>query len=323
MLNLRLLPGLLLATACLAACAPWQGQTATTTTGDGDSLVVFFTGDLLLDRGVRTAMASHPADWLLADVAPVLRRADATVANLECPLTQVSTPVGKRYIFRADTCMASMMRRAGITHANLANNHTNDQGEQGLRSTMHSLTRAGVVPIGCDTVSDDTARLIHPSIVSKGDLRLALFPAVLLSQENWMPRPGALSPLQPSLRQLERSVREHARRHPTHRIACILHWGVEFQTQPTMQQMAQAAILAGAGADAIIGHHPHVVQHPRRSDPIPTFYSLGGFAFDQSHPLARRGAVARIVVHPDTLTATLIPISINACRPEWDRQHDL
>ncbi len=300
-------------------CSPSPQEAGSAHMQTDDSLVVLFTGDLLLDRGVRTAMSAHPADWLLADVAPVLRSADATVANLECPLTSVSTPLGKRYVFRGDTCMASMLRRAGITHATLANNHSNDQGAQGLQSTLNVLSRAGIVPMGCDTVSNDTSHLITPTVISKAGLHVALFPAVLLSLENWMPRSGALSPIQPSLSQLTRSIRTYSTRHPSHHIVCILHWGVEFQPHASLTQISQATVLAHAGADAIIGHHPHVVQPPRPHDLIPTYYSLGGFAFDQHHPTTCRGAVARLVVRHDSLSASLLPIRIRSCRPEWER----
>ena len=319
MLTLRTLLCLLPAVVCLTMCSPSPQEAGVAHAQTDDSLVVLFTGDLLLDRGVRIAMAAHPADWLLADVAPVLRSADATVANLECPLTPMSTPLGKRYVFRGDTCMASLLRKGGITHATLANNHSNDQGDQGLQSTLSVLSRAGIVPMGCDTLSNDSAHLIAPTLISKAGLHVALFPAVLLNLENWMLRPGALSPIQPSLSLLTRSIRTYSSQHPSHRIVCILHWGVEFQPHASLTQISQATVLAHAGADAIIGHHPHVVQPPRPQDPIPTYYSLGGFVFDQHHPLACRGAVARIVVRQDSLSASLLPLRIRSCRPEWDK----
>ena len=318
MLSLRNLLGFLAMMTVFASCRQATGVVRGDDVPSDDSLVVLFTGDVLLDRGVRKAMAPHAANWLLDRVAPYLRSADATVINLECPLTDVSTPLGKRYVFRGDTCMAAMLRRAGITHATLANNHTNDQGEQGLRSTLEVLSRSGIVPMGCDTITGDMSRHVYPTVISRGRLHVAVFCAVMLPLENWMPRSGDLTPCQPTIAQLANSIRRYRQLHPRHHVVCVLHWGVEFQTSPSLSQIRQSSILAQAGADAIIGHHPHVVQLPRKGDPIPIFYSLGGFVFDHRHPLACEGAMVRLVVRQDSLATSLLPVRIRSCRPELD-----
>lgn len=277
-----------------------------------DSMVILFTGDVLLDRGVRRESVRHGRPWIFAEVAPLFQKADATVINLECPLTEVSTPLGKRFIFRADTCMASVMRHAGITHATLANNHSNDQGFQGLRSTVESLIQAGITPMGYD---DDTRPSISPTLIQKGDLTAALFCAVLIPIENWMPEHSDTVPCQTNVTRLARVIRAYRSRHPSHHIICVLHWGIEFQPYATPQQIRQAQVLCAAGADAIIGHHPHVVQPQRRFDRIPVFYSLGNFVFDQQTPETNQAIVARIILRQDTLKTTTVPISIQHCRP--------
>lgn len=277
-----------------------------------DSLVILFTGDVLLDRGVRMEAKRHGWQWLFSGVDSLFHTADATVINLECPLTQVSTPLGKRFIFRADTCTASIMRQAGITHATLANNHSNDQGFQGLHSTVASLHRAGITPMGFGT---DMRQRLSPTLIEKGPITAALFCAVLFPLENWTPDPSGAAPCQTEASTLAEAIKAYHSQNPTHRIICVLHWGVEFQTSATPQQIRQAQALISAGADAIVGHHPHVVQHSRASDPIPVFYSLGNFVFDQRMPEARKAIVARIALHRDTLRATSIPVGIEHCRP--------
>lgn len=305
---------LLLLLTALSAASCRQGAASSTQTARevDDSLVILFTGDVLLDRGVRGEAQRRGWPWLFSGVDSLFHTADATVVNLECPLTQVSTPLGKRFIFRADTLMASVMRRAGVTHATLANNHTNDQGFQGLRSTVASLRRAGITPMGW---GDSPEQRLSPTLIQKGDLTAALFCAVLFPLENWMPGDTDAAPCETDASQLAETIRVYRSLHPSHRIICVLHWGVEFTSCATPQQIRQARTLIAAGADAIVGHHPHVVQPLRPSDPIPVFYSLGNFIFDQRTPAASRAQIACLVLRQDTLTATVIPVNIRHCRP--------
>lgn len=292
------------------------GRGVTSQTGisreEDDSLVILFTGDVLLDRGVRREAGKHGWGWLFSGVDSLFHTADATVINLECPLTEVSTPLGKRFIFRADTCTASVMRKAGITHATLANNHSNDQGFQGLRSTVEVLSRAGITPMGW---GDNPEQRLSPTLIHKGSITAALFCAVLIPLENWMPDPSDTSPCRTNAAQLAEAIRAYRSRHPSHHIICVLHWGTEFQNYATPQQIRQARVLTAAGADAIIGHHPHVVQPQRPHDSIPVFYSLGNFVFDQHAPETCRAVMARITLRRDTLKATTLPIRIHHCRP--------
>ncbi|MDR0891080.1 MAG: CapA family protein, partial [Mediterranea sp.] len=122
----------------LAACRPPEETT----------LSILFTGDVLLDRGVRQQIESRGVDSLFSSVSPLFHAMDATVVNLECPLTAHHTPIQKRYIFRAEPVWAKALARAGITHAALANNHSMDQGRSGLADTYQCLSNAGITPIG-------------------------------------------------------------------------------------------------------------------------------------------------------------------------------
>lgn len=300
--------------AILLAISCNRGQTLTTdiSSEEDDSLVILFTGDVLLDRGVRREAGRHGWPWLFSGVDSLFHKADATVINLECPLTEVSTPLGKRFIFRADTCTASVMQRAGITHATLANNHSNDQGFQGLRSTVATLHRAGITPMGW---ADTAEKRLSPTLIRKGGITAALFCAVLIPLENWMPDNNDISPCQTDAATLAEAIRTHRSLYPSHRIICVLHWGIEFQPYATPQQIRQSGALITAGADVIIGHHPHIVQPTRPSDPIPVLYSLGNFIFDQRTPKACQAQIARLMLRHDTILATTIPVSIQQCRP--------
>jgi len=277
-----------------------------------DSLVVLFTGDLLLDRGVRPIAEKQGVEYLFQGVQEEINRADAVVVNMECPLTDVITPLAKKYIFRADTRWATDLRRAGVTHAALANNHTNDQGYQGIQETARCLRQAGITTLGA---GPNAQQRIAPTIIEQRGLRLALFNAVLFSLENWTTPAQRWAPCQVDASTLAQAIRLYRQQHPHDRIVAVLHWGVEFQQAPSLQQLMAARQLANAGCDAIIGHHPHVIQALQYVDKCPVFFSLGNFIFDQHQPNTRRAQMARLVITPDTIRCSALDIDIRNCRP--------
>ncbi|ETK10350.1 hypothetical protein T231_05435, partial [Tannerella sp. oral taxon BU063 isolate Cell 6/7/9] len=107
-----------------------------------DTLRVAFVGDVMLDRGVRQSIERQGVDALFApEIDSLFRRCGRVVANLECPATGIRRPVHKRFIFRAEPEWLAGLRRHGVTHLNLANNHTMDQGREGLRDTRQQVLR--------------------------------------------------------------------------------------------------------------------------------------------------------------------------------------
>ena len=114
----------------------------------GDTLTVVLTGDILLDRGVRKTIEHHGVGHLFSDgVDSVFQSAQVVVGNLECPATKIKAPVFKRFIFRGEPEWLDTLRQHGITHLNLANNHSIDQGREGLIDTKKNIL-AGMIPIG-------------------------------------------------------------------------------------------------------------------------------------------------------------------------------
>ena len=124
-----------------------------------DTLRVAFVGDVMLDRGVRQSIERHGVDALFApEIDSLFRRCGRVVANLECPATRIRRPVHKRFIFRAEPEWLAGLRRHGVTHLNLANNHTMDQGREGLRDTRRQVLRHGMAPFGMDSTADAACR---------------------------------------------------------------------------------------------------------------------------------------------------------------------
>ena len=225
--------------------------------GEKEGLTLLFTGDVLLDRGVRPIAESEGVPYLFEGVADDFARADAVIINLECPLADTLSPIGKQYIFHAPTRYAAGLRQAGITHACMANNHTNDQSRRGLRSTALALADAGITPLG---YGPSAASRIQPVVIRGAGVTVALFNSVALTLENWVPSDTLPDVCQLRAEALAAVIHDYKAAHPDHYAIAVLHWGAEFQESPSMRQRLGAAALANAGADAIIGHHPHVTQ---------------------------------------------------------------
>ncbi|MBL0174461.1 MAG: CapA family protein [Ignavibacteria bacterium] len=276
-------------------------------------LTVLVAGDLLLDRGVRTQIRIFGADALLKDVTPLFADADAVIANLECPATDLRAPLEKRYIFRAEPAWLRALRASGLTHVVLANNHTIDQGRDGLISTAEHARARGLAPIGYGGTQDGACA---PVLIARGAQRLAVFASVPLPLENWMYADTLPGPCQATAEQLAARIRAWKRAHAEDGILALLHWGREFHETPEPEQVAEAHALIDAGADAVVGHHPHVVQRVELYRGRPILYSVGNFVFDQRAPLASRALLARLDFRRgEGPEVSLLPLAISRCVP--------
>ena len=285
----------------------------------GASLTVLFTGDVLLDRGVRPVAEHRGISYLFEEVTPIFREADAVVVNLECPLTDTISPVNKKYIFRADARWAKDLKKVGITHAAMANNHTNDQGRRGLQATAQHLTEAGITPLG---YGSNFKEQMSPILIEKDGISVALFNATTLTIENWCridDKPGIA---QPSEKELLDEIGDFHHKNPKTHVVVVLHWGVEFQPYPSIRQRALAHRLSEAGVSAVIGHHPHILQPTDTIGKMPVYYSIGNFVFDQKVPKARVSMIASLTFHNDgTLKTDSVSVNIEQGRPIPSSSH--
>lgn len=279
-----------------------------------DTLHVLFTGDVLLDRGVRRRIQVVGVDRLMSGVDSLFHCNDAVMINLECPLSSEVHPVSKQIVFRADTALASALRRHGVTHAALANNHSVDQGFKGLEETHDCLTRNGICVAGYGV---DCGSRIAPVIIEKGGVRIAVFNDCPLPLENW-PRSSAdrANIESISVDSLCAEMRRFHLDNPDCRMVAFLHWGTEYYTSPNITQQMDAVKLVSAGAVAIIGHHPHVIQPMRRIGSVPVFFSIGNFVFDQKRPGTDHGLAVELLFNSQGLVGTRQhDIKITNCRP--------
>ena len=279
-----------------------------------------FTGDILLDRGVRREISKHGVDHLFsAGVDSVFRSAQVVVGNLECPATKIQAPVQKLFVFRAEPEWLQALKRHGITHLNLANNHAIDQGRDGLMDTRRNIIAAGMTPVGAGRDMEEAAQpVLLASLRTRPEepvRRVWLLSSVRLMLENFAYLADRPCVSQEPMDTLLRRVGRLRHSDPQAVIIVSLHWGGEHTLKPVPAQRLDARRLIDAGADALVCHHTHTLQTVETYRGRPIYYSIGNFIFDQQRPLNSRAALVQLTVTADTVVARSVPIVIERCRP--------
>ena len=278
-----------------------------------DTLSIVFTGDILLDRGVRRVINQHGVGHLFSDgVDSVFRSAQLVVGNLECPATKIDAPVFKRFIFRGEPEWLDTLRQHGITHLNLANNHSIDQGREGLLDTRRNIVEAGMTPMGA---GENMQEASEPVLLASRPRNVWFVPSLRLALENYAYLPDKPCVSQEPMDSLIRRVYRLREADSTAVIIVSLHWGGEHTLKPVPRQRLEAHQLILAGADALICHHTHTLQTIETFMGKPIYYSIGNFIFDPTKPLNAKACIVRLEVTPDSVQAETIPVEIRNCTP--------
>lgn len=296
--------------------APQKAQTGK---NRKETTTIVFTGDILLDRGVRLQIQHRGTDGLFSrSVDSVLALSDVAVGNLECPATRIKAPVQKRYIFRAEPEYLQVLRRHGFTHLNLCNNHSIDQGRDGLMDTYDQVRRAGMTPIGAGRNMRQAAQ---PVLLARHPRNVWLVSSLRLALENYAYLPDQPCVSQEPMDSLLMRIRRLRTADPRAVIVVSLHWGGEHTLQPVPRQRLEARRMIDAGADVLVGHHTHTLQTIEEYRGHTIYYSIGNFIFDQQKPLNTRAAMVQLTVEADKVEARTIPIEIRQCVPRVSTRH--
>lgn len=283
---------------------------------DDGEISLVFTGDVMLDRGVRQQIERKGIDHIFSAVKDSFLAADATVINLECPLTDVEDPQEKQFVFKANEEWATSLKANSITHAAIANNHAYDQGSIGLAKTIKALKENNIVPIGFG-LSD--AERIKPIKISKNGIKTALFNCVFLPLEKWVQKDGLPGICNVKAEKLAKYISVYKKENPDSRIVVVAHWGYEYMDKPSGKQEQEATLLANSGVDLIVGHHPHVIQTVDTIGNCTVIYSLGNFVFDSKRKEGNKGQMAKVTFTKEGKKVELYDVDIVKCRPEIRR----
>jgi len=267
-----------------------------------------FTGDLMLDRGVRKEIASKGMNDLFSDVKLLFQNHDFCVANFECvTCDETLLKSDKKFTFRANPEWISGMKNNGISCLTIANNHSFDFGEKGLQQMIAHLKQNDIKPIGCRGSINEN---YEPLLFEKDGSNIALFSVTFLKQDNNLI-------CNDTPKELAKRIQLFKTKHPSYLIFVCLHWGVEMKSKPTSLQIKQAHYLINNGVDIIIGHHPHIVQTIEKYKGKYIFYSIGNFIFDNNHTPANQAILTSFTLSKSKIQSLqIIPINIVNSKPK-------
>jgi poly-gamma-glutamate synthesis protein (capsule biosynthesis protein) len=229
---------------------------------------ITFLGDVMLGRDVATR--TSPED--LQQAVQELIGDHALVANLECCITEATTPGAHAHsAFAGSRPLLTALRNAGLTASCVANNHSLDFGSEGFKDTVDALQALGVQPLG----------LKDSGVTSFGfeleDRRLRVFSACALTLPSVFWKAGVLEPDDRDLRScIENSIEAGEE------VILYIHWGHEGISVPPPEARTLARTFAELGVRLIIGHGPHVVQGIEQLGNCTVYYSLGDAIFDRA-----------------------------------------
>lgn len=250
------------------------------------TIKIAFTGDMMFDRYIRQVAEERGYGYIMEQMESYLNKLDLVVGNLEGPVTtKPSESIGTtsidpgHFVFTFSPNILPVLENAGFQAVNIGNNHIMNFGSIGLEETRTFLDSYGIHFFG-DPYSEKyrTTGLLVDTV------------AVGFVNYNQFENPN----VEQTLADID-SFRSDA-----DLIVVFTHWGDEYELEPNARQIELAHQFVDAGADLIIGTHPHVVQNKERYRGKYIYYSLGNFIFDQYFDdNVKCGAIAEIHINPE------------------------
>jgi len=267
---------------------------------------VLLVGDIMLDRDVENLMKQNSIYYPFQKIGQFLRGMDIVFGNLEGPVVNNPTefPANSlKFAFNPEVIKGTSWSNFNLF--SLANNHTPDMGKEGLEETKKWLRKYGINFVGSPlTGSSDN---LNSSFIRNNITFLAfnqIFPFIDREEE------------------MIKAIRTVKSLNPDNFFIVSMHWGEEYKLINSPAQQSLAYKIIEAGADLIIGHHPHAVQNIEKYQGKIIFYSLGNFIFDQYFsPDTQQGLAVGLEIYPDRLVCRLFPLQINLSQPVLMKQN--
>ena len=295
---------------CLVALAP--GSLGAQARPPRDTLRIVHVGDINFARGLASGyiLAGRGAE-VFAGVRDALRDADVAIGNLESVLVDrgaFADPPGIR-VFAGPNQGAGLLADAGFDAVATSNNHAWDHQRAGILESLAHLDSAGVGHAGTGPTPDDAWR---PAILRRKGWTVAVFSLTRIFNHSSMSvvgTPAECCVAWADTLRFRRAARAARDSLGADLVLVSVHQGLEYEPVPRREDMAVLRGLVRAGADAVVGHHPHVPQGIEWVDGKPILYSLGNFVFLQNSPWTRSGLWAEFTVVPGRpLRLTVRPI---------------
>jgi len=255
---------------------------------------ILFVGDIMLDRTIAKHAQKYGVDSLFSKVQGLLSANDAVIGNLEGTMSDYPSVSQSDYSilrFTFDPSYARFLKNNHFTAVSLANNHSLDFGKDGYEETVTNIKSAGIVTFG----SPFNDKNISTTIPIQGK-------KICLVGYHDLYVPDST----PAVKEIQK-IRPYCSY-----IILFAHWGVEYKQTATDRQIMLAHKFIDAGADLVIGAHPHVVEPIEIYKNKAIFYSLGNFIFDQNLSFwTEHGLAVRVEFGETSTRFTLIPTTVS------------
>lgn len=248
-------------------------------------ITLIATGDIIPARvtNYKSVVQYKNPTWAIEKTANFLRDADVTLIDLEAPLLENCPVTREGMIFCGDKSFIQALTRGGVDAASLANNHTGNHGQAGLDSTEKILKEAGILPFG----------LTNPNYLTVKDKKIAFLGYNDIPWSQPVPEEVDVDLMIRDIKE----AREHA-----DIVIVEFHWGTEYITPVEDRQRYLAQTAVDAGADLIIGNHPHWIKPIEFYKGKLLTYAHGNFIFDQEwSQKTKEGIVGKYVFYDNIL----------------------
>ena len=271
-----------------------------------EEIVITAVGDIMLAGRWAPFLKKNGYNSPFTAVRKEFATSDINLANLESPIaTGGQEYSAKKFRFRAEPQVAKAIRTAGFNLVTLANNHCMDIGAEALTETMRHMKDNGLAWVGAGENLSEARKMALYTIKGK---RIAFLgysltqPIEFFAGQN---RPGTA----PGYEKLVTADITSARSQADYVIVSF-HWGKEASGTVQAYQQTAAHKAIEAGADVIIGHHPHVLQGIEQYKKGIIFYSLGNFAFASKSTTADVSAMIRLRLNGNHHEAEIVPLDV-------------
>lgn len=249
-----------------------------------DTVTFAFAGDILFDLDYATGASALQRGGITGSfdqsVLDLMRSEDVFMVNNEFPYSDRGTPLAdKKFTFRATPSTASWLTQMGVDIVSLANNHCYDYGEEAFLDTLSTLENLRMPYVGAGRNLNEAAA---PAYFHVQDMTVAIVNSTQIERLDNPDTKGATQDTagvfrcfdQTKLLEVLKSAKQNA-----DYVILYIHWGTENETQPDWLQTDRIADLSAAGADLIVGDHPHCLQPFTHTGSTMVAYSLGNFLF--------------------------------------------
>lgn len=268
------------------------------------SLKIYAVGDIMLGEqplcnnfGVSSVIKRKGPDYLFDNVRSLFNGGDIVFGNLECSIMSEDSGNEKGpKLFCAELGVVESLKNANFNVLSVANNHIMENTDVLFRNTVQLLRDSNIHPVGIANEIE---------IINVKGYKIAFLAYSFIEDNIPNSRYNKIYSEEPILQDIQKI------RSDVDLIIISLHWGYEYVPYPSPDQIRIGRKLVDAGADIILGGHPHVTQGYEVYKNRPIFYSLGNFIFDHTYiPTTRESFIAEIIIDGslDLVNVNIIPV---------------